>query len=602
MEKKEFRAESKKLMNLMINSIYTNKEIFLRELLSNASDALDKAYYLSLEDSSIKFNKDDYYIEVKPDKENRTLTISDTGIGMNSEEMEENLGTIAKSGTLDFKKLLKEKEQPSEIIGQFGVGFYSAFMVAKKVKVHSRKLGEESGYIWESEGPDGYRIYEEDKKEHGTDIILYLKDDSDDEDYSKYLDEFHLEELIQRYSNYLRYPIYLLGEEEKKQVNSMVPIWKKNKNELTDEDYKNFYFDQHYGFDEPLDHIHISAEGLISYRGILFIPSSPPMDYYSKEYKKGLQLYSNGVLIMDKYEDLLPDFFGFVKGVIDSEDLSLNISRETLQQDRQLRAMAKNLESKIASHLKKMEERDREKYKKFYKAFGSSLKLGIYESFGQKKDVLQDLLLFHSSAGDEPVTLQEYEDRMKEDQDAIYYATGNTVEQIKKLPQGGFVKEKGYEYLYLTEAIDEFVLKAMKNYHDLPFKNISDELSEGEEKNVEEEDLFKKMKDFLPPEVVEVRGTSHLEDDPVCLRSRGEISIEMERTFLTQPGTQNITAQKVLEINKNHPIYQALKEIDDEELLKKYTDLLYEQARLIEGLPIKDPVEHTKNIMNLVLK
>ncbi|MDO5713599.1 MAG: molecular chaperone HtpG [Tissierellia bacterium] len=606
MTKREFQAESKRLMELMIHSIYSNKDIFIRELLSNSSDALDKAYYLSLEDSTIPFNRNDYYIKVIPNKEQRTITILDTGIGMNAQELEDHLGIIAKSGNNEFKTALKQKKRPSEIIGEFGVGFYSSFMVAKKVSVHSRKLGEEIGHIWISQGPDGYEVHEKKRDLPGTTITLHLMEDTENEKFSRYLELPLLKQLIVHFSNYLRYPIYLpeIGKEDSwEQVNSMVPLWKKNKLKLTEEDYENFYVEQQYGYDKPLDYIHIFVEGLISYRGILFIPSKPPIDYYSKDYKKGLQLYSNGVMILDSVEELLPDYFGFIKGVIDSEDFSLNISREMLQQNQELKTIAKNIETKIIQHLLKMQKCHRSKYETFYQAFGPSIKMGIYESFGGKKHKLADLLLFKTSNQDGCVSLKEYVERMKKDQDFIYYATGHDVEQIEKLPQGTFVKKKGYEFLYLTDPIDEFILKAMESYDTYPFKNISQELPEREEEDQVETTLFQKMKAFLPHEVVEVRGSSYLEDDPVCIRSRGDISIEMERTFLTQPGTENIIAQKILEINKNHPIYQTLISFtEDEGMLEKYTNLLYTQARLIEGLPIADPVNHTRNIINLLLK
>lgn len=598
MTKREFKAESKRLMDLMVNSIYTNKDIFLRELLSNASDALDKRYYKVLEDDSIPFDREDYYITVNANKDARTLTISDTGVGMDAEELEENLGTIAKSGTYEFKNLMKEREPSAQVIGQFGVGFYSAFMVAEEVEVISHSMESGVAWHWISRGSEGYEIKEGQHPEIGTTIILHLKEDDEEESYSRYLESGVLEDLIVKYSNYLRHPIYLGAAEDRRQVNSMVPIWKKNKNELSDEDYEQFYLDQHYGFDKPLDYLHIQAEGAVSYRGILFLPSKTPFDYYSKEYKKGLQLYSNGVLIMDRCETLLPDYFSFVKGVIDSEDVNLNISREVLQHDRQLRIIAGNVEKKIVSFLKKLMEQNREKYETFFKEFGPSIKMGIYESFGLKKDSLGDLLLFPSSDGS-LTSLEEYLNSKPEHQEFIYYATGSDKEQIEKLPQIRFMQEKGFSILYLTSSIDEFVLLAMANYKGIPFRNISEETPEEEEDdNVP---FLEKMKELLPDEVVAVKTSVHLGDDPVCLRSRGEISIEMERTFLHQPGPEHIVAQKVLEINKNHKIYNLLENAKEEDL-KKLTDLLYNQARLIEGLPIADPVEHTRNIMNLLLE
>lgn len=623
MTQREFKTESKKLMDLMINSIYTNKEIFLRELISNASDAIDKLYYKTLSDDNLKFNKEDYFIEIKADKENRTLTISDTGIGMDENDLEENLGTIAKSGTQDFREELKKSDKSAEIIGQFGVGFYASFMVAKKVTVITKKFDSDKAFKWESEGVEGYSISETTKDSVGTDIILELKDNTEEENYDSYLEEYSLKNLVERYSNYIRYPIKMMvtksrntaseGEEpnyeeyqESEVLNSMTPIWKKNKKDLTDEDYNNFYLDQHYGFDKPLSHLHISAEGTVSYRAILYIPGQTPFDYYSKDYEKGLQLYSNGVLIMDKCEALLPDYYSFVKGVVDSEDLSLNISRETLQHNRQLLTIAKNIENKITQELKKMQEERPEDYETFYQAFGNQLKLGIYESYGMKKDPLQDLLVFYSSKRDSRVTLKEYADSMKEDQEYIYYAAGTSIEQIEKLPQGSALKDKDIEILYLTESIDEFVLKVLQKYEDKEFKSISSEdlgLDGDTSKEEQNEDLFESMKDILGDEVVEVRTSKRLEEDPVCLVSRGDISIEMEKALLNQPNSMGMTAQKVLEINPNHPIYEKLKKSQaekNEEDLKLYTELLYNQARLIEGLPIEDPVAYTNSIWKLM--
>ncbi|MDO5649530.1 MAG: molecular chaperone HtpG [Gallicola sp.] len=623
MTQREFKTESKKLMDLMINSIYTNKEIFLRELISNASDAIDKLYYKTLSDDNLEFNKEDYFIEIKIDKENRTLTISDTGIGMDEKDLEENLGTIAKSGTQEFKEELKASDEVSEIIGQFGVGFYASFMTAKKVTVLTKKFGSNKAYKWESEGVEGYRITEASKETAGTDIILELKNNTEEENYDEYLEEYTLRNLVERYSNYIRYPIKMLatksrntaqeGEEPKYEeyqelevLNSMTPIWKKNKSDLTEEDYNNFYLDQHYGFDKPLTHLHISAEGTVSYRAILYIPRQTPFDYYSKDYEKGLQLYSNGVLIMDKCEALLPDYYSFVKGVVDSEDLSLNISRETLQHNRQLLTIAKNIENKITQELKKMQKDRPEDYEAFYSAFGNQIKLGIYESYGMKKDPLQDLLVFYSSQKEKSITLKEYADNMKEDQKYIYYATGSSIEQIEKLPQGSALKEKDMEILYLTESIDEFVLKVLQKYDEKEFKSISSEdlgLKEETKEEEKNEVLFESMKDILGEEVVEVRTSQRLEEDPVCLVSRGDISIEMEKAFLNQPNSMGMTAQKVLEINPNHPIYKKLKESQSEnkeEELKLYTELLYNQARLIEGLPIEDPVAYTNSIWKLI--
>lgn len=616
MTKRKYKAESKRLMEIMVNSIYTNKEIFLRELISNASDAIDKMYYKSLSDENLNFNKDDYYIEISLDSEERTITIKDTGIGMDEKEIDKNLGTIAQSGTLEFKNALEKEEKPSEIIGQFGVGFYSSFLVSKEVEVLSKKFGEDKAWLWTSDGVDGYSVEEGKKESHGTEIKLYLKDNSEDENYDDFLNEHRIESLVKSYSNYIRYPIKMLVTktrvkdesaekpeyEEYKELevlNSMIPIWKKNKSELKDEDYINFYHDQHYGFDEPLTWIHINVEGVVSYRAILYIPETQPFDFRSKSYKKGLQLYSNGVLIMDKCESLLPDCYSFVKGVVDSEDLSLNISREVLQEDRQLRVIAKNIENKITSELKKILEKDREKYEKFYESFGQTLKIAVYETYGMEKDKLQDLFLFYSSKEKKLVTLSEYFDRMKEDQDKIYYATGGSIETMDKLPQGSNLKDKDIEVLYLTDSIDEFVLKVMGSYKEKEFSSISQELESSEE-TTDKDPLFDKMKDILGDEVVEVKGSDNLGDNPVALLSRGDLSIEMEKVLQYQDNNQ-MKAQKVLEVNKNHSIYKKLEKVkDNEEELKVYTKLLYDQARLIEGLPIEDPVEYTKNIWKLI--
>ncbi|SHH59054.1 molecular chaperone HtpG [Anaerosphaera aminiphila DSM 21120] len=616
MTKRKYKAESKRLMEIMVNSIYTNKEIFLRELISNASDAIDKMYYKSLSDENLNFNKDDYYIEISVDSEERTITIKDTGIGMDEKEIDKNLGTIAQSGTLEFKNALEKEEKPSEIIGQFGVGFYSSFLVSKEVEVLSKKFGEDKAWLWTSDGVDGYSVEEGKKESHGTEIKLYLKDNSEDENYDDFLNEHRIESLVKSYSNYIRYPIKMLVTktrvkdesaekpeyEEYKELevlNSMIPIWKKNKSELKDEDYINFYHDQHYGFDEPLTWIHINVEGVVSYRAILYIPETQPFDFRSKSYKKGLQLYSNGVLIMDKCDSLLPDCYSFVKGVVDSEDLSLNISREVLQEDRQLRVIAKNIENKITSELKKILEKDREKYEKFYENFGQTLKIAVYETYGMEKDKLQDLFLFYSSKEKKLVTLSEYFDRMKEDQDKIYYATGGSIETMDKLPQGSNLKDKDIEVLYLTDSIDEFVLKVMGSYKEKEFSSISQELESSEE-TADKDPIFDKMKDILGDEVVEVKGSDNLGDNPVALLARGDLSIEMEKVLQYQDNNQ-MKAQKVLEVNKNHSIYKKLEEIkDNEEELKVYTKLLYDQARLIEGLPIEDPVEYTKNIWKLI--
>lgn len=625
LEKKEFRAESKRLLDLMINSIYTHREIFLRELISNASDAIDKIYYKALTDDSLRFDKDSYYIKIVPDKKNRTLRISDTGIGMTKEELEENLGVIAKSGSLAFKKENEIKDS-YEIIGQFGVGFYSAFMVADTVTVISRALGSNEAYKWESQGADGYTIEPCEKDTVGTDIILKIKENTEDEKYDEYLEEYRLKSIIKKYSDFIRYPIKMditrrrlkEGSEneyedyvEEQIINSMVPIWKKNKNELTAEDYENFYSEKHYGFDKPVKYIHINAEGTVSYRAILFIPESIPFDYYTREYEKGLELYSNGVLIMNKCPDLLPDYFSFVKGMVDSEDLSLNISREMLQHDRQLKLIAKNIKNKIKSELEALLKDDREKYEKFYKSFGRQLKYGVYSDFGSNKDVLQDLLMFYSSKEKKLVTLNEYVSRMPEEQKYIYYATGESIERIEKLPQTELVAEKGYEILYFTEDIDEFAIKMLMSYKDKEFKSVSsgdlgietqEDKNNGNGDDDVSKELFNHMKNLLAGKVKDVRASKRLKHHPVCFSSEGEISIEMEKVLKSMPNNYDIKADKVLEININHDVFKALKDAyeNDREKLKLYTDLLYNQALLIEGLPVEDPVEFTNNICKLM--
>ena len=625
MEKKQFKAESKRLLDLMINSIYTNREIFLRELISNASDAIDKIYYKALVDDSVRFNRDDYYIKITPNKENRTLTISDTGIGMTKEDLEENLGVIAQSGSLKFKKE-NEVNDEHNIIGQFGVGFYSAFLVAKKVTVISKASGSDEAYRWESEGEDGYTIESCTKDTIGTDIILTMKENAEDEDYDQYLDEYNLPAMIKKYSDFIRYPIKMdvtsrklkEGSEdeyeevkETKVINSMVPIWKKNKKELTDEDYDNFYLEKHYGFDKPLKHIHISVDGMMSYNAILFIPENMPYDFYTREYEKGLELYSNGVLIMEKCGDLLPDYFGFVKGVVDSPDLSLNISREMLQHDRQLRLIAKNIKNKIKNELKNMLKNEREKYEKFYNSFGRQLKYGVYEDFGANKDVLKELLMFYSSKEKKLVTLDEYVDRMPESQKYIYYATGESNERIEKLPQTEALLDKGYEILYFTEDIDEFAIKMLMNYKDKEFRSVSGgdlgleleenkEVSEVEEK--ENKEIFEAMKELLNGKVTTVKESKILKNYPVCLSTVGEITLEMEKILNAMPNNQAVKADKVLEVNTNHDVFKALKNAfeNDKDKFNLYTNLLYNQALLIEGIDINDPVDFTNDICKLM--
>jgi len=625
--KKEFQAESKRLLDLMINSIYTHKEIFLRELISNASDAIDKMYYKALTDDAVKFDKDNYYIKITLDKDNRILRVIDTGIGMTREELEDNLGTIAKSGSFDFKKD-NELKDGFEIIGQFGVGFYSAFMVADTVTVLSKAFGSTEAYKWESQGADGYTIEPWEKDTVGTEVILKIKEDTEDEKYSEFLDEYRIKGIIKKYSDFIRYPIKMdvtvrkLKEGSKDEyedrveeqvINSMVPIWRKNKNELTDEDYNNFYSEKHYGFDKPVKHIHISADGVVSYKAILFIPERIPFDYYTKEYEKGLELYANGVLIMNKCPELLPDYFSFVKGMVDSEDLSLNISREMLQHDRQLQLIAKNIKTKIKNELLDLQKTDREKYEKFYNSFGRQLKFGVYNEFGSNKEFLQDLLMFYSSKEKKLVTLDEYVSRMPAEQKYIYYATGDSVERIEKLPQAELVAEKGYEILYLTEDIDEFVLKVLMSYKDKEFKSVSggdlgiedkaDE-KEAEADSEENKKLFEAMKNILAGKVKDVRASKRLRSHPVCLTNEGEISIEMEKVLNSLPSGGNVKADKVLEINTNHEVFQALKEArdKDEQALNLYTNLLYNQALLIEGLPVQDPVEFANDICKLMVK
>ena len=638
MENKQFKAESKRLLDLMINSIYTNKEIFLRELISNASDAIDKLYYRSLTDKNVKVNKDDLYIRVTPNKEARTLTIEDNGCGMSKDELEENLGTIAKSGSLAFKEAAKAKENAEKdddvnIIGQFGVGFYSAFMVASKVRVESKCYGAEKAYAWESEGAEGYTIDECDKLDFGTKIILTLKADTDDEKYSDFLAEYKIEELIRKYSDYIRYPIKMEVEHEheveqpegeKKEpkfekvrhdeiLNSMIPIWKKNKSEVSDEDYNNFYQEKFGDYQKPLKVIRTSVEGDVSYTALLYIPSHTPYDYYTKDFKRGLQLYSNGVLIMDKCEDLLPDCYGFVRGLVDSPDLSLNISREMLQHDRQLKIIAKNLDKKIKSELLDMLHKNREDYEKFFTTFGTTLKFGVYNDFGLNKDNLKDLLMFYSSTENKFVTLDEYVDRMKEGQDKIYYACGETVDKIELLPQVEAVKEKGYEILYLTENIDEFVVQVLMEHKEKKFINVcandvdldTDEEKEALKKeNEENKDMFTLMKETIGEGVQEVRFTHRLKNHPVCLTSEGALSVEMEKVINSMPNDQKVKAQTALEINDSHPIAQKIKDLyaNDKEELKKYTQVLYAQARLIEGLPVENPTQISNLICEIIAK
>ena len=627
MKEKQFKAESKRLLDLMINSIYTNKEIFLRELISNASDALDKRYYNSMTQKKETVDRDKLNIKISLDKENKILTIEDNGCGMNKEELENNLGTIAKSGSLAFKEA-QEKQDDVEIIGQFGVGFYSCFMVSSDVTVISKSLDDEQAYKWHSKGVEGYTIEPYEKDEIGTKIILKIKDDTEDEKYSRYLEEFVIKNLVKKYSDYIRYPILMDVEHEKlkegskdeyekvketETLNSMIPLWKKKKSEIKQEEYDSFYTSKFSDFSKPQKVIHTQAEGTFSYNALLFIPSHLPYDFYTKEYEKGLQLYSNGVLIMEKCAELLPDYFGFVKGLVDSPDLSLNISREMLQHDRQLKTLAKNIEKKINAELTKMLNSDRDEYIKFFNNFGSQLKYGAYDNYGMDKDKLKDLLMFYSSTDKKLTTLKEYVSRMKEDQKDIYYACGETLDKIDMLPQVEKVKEKGYEILYLTENIDEFVVQSLMNYDEKKFTNICTnelDLDTEEEKeklkkeNEENKDMFDAMKEAIKDEVQLVRFTHRLKNHPVCLTSEGAISLEMEKVINAMPTDQNVKAQKVLEINEEHPIANKLKELykEDKEKLKDYTKILYSQARLIEGMSVENPTEISNLICDIMSK
>lgn len=629
MQTKEFKAESKRLLDMMINSIYTHKEIFLREIISNASDAIDKLYFKSLTDTSVGIKKSDFAINIAIDKENRTLTVSDNGIGMTEEDLENNLGTIANSGSFAFKKD-NDLGDDVDIIGQFGVGFYSTFMVAKEVTVVTKAFGSDQAYKWTSDGVEGYTIEECDKPDGvGTTITLKLKDDTDDEKYSTYLDQYQIQSLVKKYSDYIRFPIRMEVEhthynEEGKEpevhkaietLNSMTPIWKKNKSELKEEDYNNFYMEKFGDYEPPVTHIHSKNEGVATYDALLYIPARAPFDYYSKDYEKGLQLYSSGVMIMEKCADLLPDWFSFVKGVVDSEDLSLNISRELLQQDRQLKIIAKNLEKSIKNELAKLLKNDREKYEKFYSVFGLQFKFGIYQSYGAANETLKDLLMFPSSFDGKNVTLKEYVSRMKEDQKEIYYACGETKERIEMLPQLEKIKDKGYEVLYFTQDVDEFAIKVMINYDGKPFKSISDadldldteeEKEEAKKLDEENKDMFTFMQEAIADKVKTVRLSKKLKTHPVCLSSDGSITIEMEKVLNAMPQNDGnkVKAEKALEINPNHPIFEKLKDLyaNDKDKLKDYAKLLYDQALLIEGMSIDNPVEFANLVCDLMTK
>lgn len=626
MRKKQFKAESKKLLDMMINSIYTHKEIFLRELISNASDAIDKLYFKSLTDDSVKLAREDFKIHIDLDKENRTIKISDNGIGMTAEELENNLGTIAKSGSFNFKKENADNEKTDDIsvIGQFGVGFYSSFMVADKVEVISKAFGENVAHKWVSTGADGYTIEECEKENAGSEITLYVKEDTENEDYSKYLEQYTIDELVKKYSDYIRYPIVMemshqvpdpdkegeyITEVSEETLNSMVPLWRKNKSEIKPEEYNEFYKQKFMDYNNPLHVIHTKTEGQATFDALLYIPENPPYDFYSKEYEKGLQLYSNGVLIMDKCADLLPDYFSFVKGLVDSADLSLNISREMLQHDHQLKIIAKAIDKKIKNELTKMLKNDREKYEKFFKTFGLQLKYGVYANYGMEKDGLKDLLLFKTSADKKPTTLKEYVGRMAESQNDIYYACGDNEQKIALLPQVEAVKAKGYEVLYFTDEVDEFAVQMLMEYDGKHFVNVcKDDLdlstdAEKEamtKKNEDAKGLLDKMKEALDGKVTAVKLTNKLGSHPVCLSAEGYVSLEMEKVLNSMPGAnQGVKAQLVLEVNADHPIVEKLKSVDDD-TLKKYTNLLYSSARLIAGLDLENPTEFSDNLAELI--
>ena len=619
---REFQTESKRILDLMINSVYKNREIFLRELISNASDAIDKMYYKSLTDEDLTFNADDYFIKITPNEEARTLTIEDTGIGMSREDMENNLGIIANSGSFKFKNEAKICDN-HEIIGQFGVGFYSAFLAASKVEVYSNLAGSAETNKWTSEGTEGYTLEASKETVTGTKIILTLKENTEDDNYDEFLQTHTLRRIIKKYSDFIRYPIKLdvttsklkEGSEdeyeevtEEQTINSQIPIWKKNKSELTDEDYKNFYHEKHFGFDQPLTHTHVSVDGNVSYQAILYVPGSTPFDFYTPDYKKGLELYSSGVLIMDKCEDLLPDYFNFVKGIVDSEDLSLNISREVLQNDRQLTLIAKNLQTKIKNELAKLMKNDFDKYVEFFEAFGRTLKYGVYSDFGANKEVLQDLLLFESSYEDKYTSLADYTCRMNVDQEVIYYATGESKERIKKLPQIEAILEAGHEVLYLTDDVDEFAIKMLRTYNEKEFKPASEFKAEGDTKADEEanetfKDIFAGMTTQLEGKVSKVLASTKLKSHPVALASVGEVSIEMEKIMNAMPNGGDVQAEKVLEVNTNHEVFTALQsaQATDEERFELLTDVLYNQARLIEGLDVEDPVAFAQKVSKLMI-
>lgn len=640
MAKKQFKAESKKLLDLMIHSIYTNKEIFLRELISNSSDALDKLYYKSLTSGELGIKRNDFYIQITPDKELRTLTIRDNGIGMSKDELENNLGTIAKSGSLGFKEEQEKNKDENtkakniDIIGQFGVGFYSAFMVSDIVSVTSKAFGSDDAYRWVSRGADGYTIEEASLDGHGTEIVLTIKEDTDCENYSSFLEEYMIRNLIKKYSDYIRYPIRMMVEKsrpvgeteegkapefekynELETLNSMEPIWKRQKSKVKPEEYNDYYKSKYMDYMDPARVIRTNVEGVSSFTALMFIPGHAPFDYYTKEYEKGLQLYSSGVMIMDKCKDLLPNYFNFVKGLVDSQDLSLNISREMLQQDRQLKNIAKNVEKKIKRDLEDFLKNDRDGYEKFFENFGKQLKYGLYESYGMNREVLEDLVLFYSSTEQKNVTLAEYLERMKDDQSAIYYAAGESIKKIDLLPQTEFVKSKGYEILYLTDEMDEFVFNILGQYKDKPFKSVSaediaeDDTEEAKEnmKKLEEDnkELLEDIKKALGDKVSEVKLSPRLKSSAVCLTTKGDISLEMEKILSAMPMDQGIKAERVLELNPKHSVFEALNKIKSDDAdgkkLEVYANLLYDQALLISGLQIDDPVEFSKSICQLIV-
>ena len=613
MQTRQFQAESRRLLDLMINSIYTHKEIFLRELISNASDAIDKNYYRILTSENVTFDKNDFYINIAIDKDARTLTIEDTGIGMNMEDMEENLGTIAKSGSLAFKQQMSETESDSkdeiDIIGQFGVGFYSAFMVSDRVTVISRKAGEEKAFKWVSEGADGYTIEECEREHEGTTVILEIKHNADETDYDQYLEDYRIRSLVKKYSDFIKYPVKM-GDET---INSMVPLWKKNKSEITDEDYENFYNEKHFGFDKPLKSIYYSVDGASSFTSILYIPGRAPFDFYSKDFERGLELYSNNVMIMQKCQDLLPEYFGFVQGVVDSQDLSLNISRELLQHDRQLQFISKKIKEKIKKELLSMQKDEREDYVKFFEAFGRTLKFGLYSEYGMNKDILEDLIMFYSSTEKELVTLKEYVERMEEEQKYIYYATGETADKIAKLPQLEVFADKGYEVLFFTDEVDEFAIKMLGAYSEKEFKSISsgdldlenqdDESQEDSPESDENKELFDFIAESLGGKIKSAKASKKLKTHPVCLSSEGELSIEMEKVLSMMPDGAGAKAEKILEINTSHRIFETLKDAfaNDREKAEKIARVLYNQALLIEGLSVEDPVEYANDVCSLMM-